>query len=111
MPGGYLANPDAVRLFDLLERYLRRPETFILDANDDPVATFSPPLSPAEQTAYDDLVTMAKFGVSLTLTEWQSIKADAAGLKTYLGIASPTLAQTSAATKAIIRVLATIVRS
>jgi hypothetical protein len=40
----------------------------------------------------------------------QTIKADIAGLKTYLGVASPTAAQTAAATKAIIRVLGTIVR-
>ncbi|HUW16221.1 MAG TPA: hypothetical protein VMW94_04010 [Actinomycetes bacterium] len=69
-----------------------------------------PPLSPTEQETLAELVRMARFGVTMTLAEWQAIKADAAGLKAYLGVASPTAAQTAAATKAIIRVLATIIR-
>jgi hypothetical protein len=70
-----------------------------------------PDLTAAEQVILDDLTTMARFGVTMTLAEWQGIKADAAGLKSYLGVGSPTAAQTAAATKAIIRVLATIIRS
>lgn len=85
--------------------------TFAVDGAGAAVFTFTPPLSAAEQTTFDDLQTMARFGVSLSLTEWQSIKSDAAGLRTYLGVASPTAAQTASATKAIIRVLATIIRS
>jgi hypothetical protein len=77
--------------------------------------TFTPDLSPAEVARLGDfmadIATMAHFGVTLTLAEWQGIKADAAGLKSYLGVASPTAAQTASATKAIIRVLATIIRS
>lgn len=72
---------------------------------------FTPDLSTAEQGTLADIAVMVKFGVEMTLAEWQSIKADAAGLKTYLGVASPTLAQTASATKAIIRVLGVIVRS
>lgn len=72
---------------------------------------FVPPLTTAEQATLADLQTMARFGVTLTLAEWQSIKTDAASLKTYNGIASPTLAQTVAATKAQNRILATIIRS
>jgi len=53
---------------------------------------------------------MARFGVTLALAEWLSIKSDAAGLRNYLGVATPTLTQTAAATKAIIRVLNTIIR-
>lgn len=115
-------------LSGLLLQYLRLPTTVITGASGQTTTiptmavdaqgnvettslTFNPPLTPAEQATFDDLVTMAKFGVSMTLAEWQSIKADAAGLKSYLGVAAPTLAQTAAATKAIIRVLAVIVRS
>ncbi len=111
MPGGYMTSPDATRLLALIDRFLRHPATFVLDATDQPVATFVPPLSAAEQVALDDLQLMAKFGVTMTLAEWQSIKADAAALKAYNGVATPTLAQTAAAVKAINRVLATIVRS
>jgi hypothetical protein len=72
--------------------------------------TWTPDLSAADQTNIADIVTMTGFGVTMTLAEWQSIKSDAAGLKTYFGLASPTLVQTAAATKAIIHVLSVIVR-
>lgn len=95
-------------LLDLFARYLRPPDRW-----DDTLAAFVwvPALTSAEQATRADLETMARFGVSLTLAEWQSIKPDAANLRAYLGVASPTNAQTAAATKAIIRVLATIIRS
>ena len=73
--------------------------------------TFAPPLTVDEEAIFADLQTMARFGVAMTLEEWRAIKTDAAGLKAYLAITTPTLAQTAAATKAIIRVLAVIVRS
>ncbi len=91
----------------LCVRYLRLPESFAADGS----AIFTPPLTAPEQATFDDLKLMAKFGVEMTLAEWQSIKADAAALKAYNGVATPTLAQTAAAVKAINRVLATIVRS
>jgi hypothetical protein len=91
--------------------YLRAPAQYWTDSATGPQFVFQPSLTSAEQATFDDLQTMAKFGVTMTLAEWQSIKADAAGLKTYLGVATPTAAQTAAATKAIIRVLAVIVRS
>jgi hypothetical protein len=72
---------------------------------------FDPPLSPAETETLADLRQMQRHRVSITLAEWQSIKADAAGLRAYLGVASPTAAQTAAATKAVIRVLSTVIRS
>jgi len=78
------------------------------DGNLSPV--FVPPLTPTEQAIFDDISRMARFGVDVSLAEWQAIKEDAAGLKQYLGVTSPTAAQTAAATKAIIRVLATIIR-
>jgi lipopolysaccharide biosynthesis protein len=98
---------------------------FTLDASVRPPATFSwgpegvtltytPDLTAAEVTRLGDfmadIATMAHFGVTMTLAEWQAIKADAAGLRAYLGVASPTAAQTAAAVKAIVRVLGTIIR-
>jgi hypothetical protein len=98
-------------LYFLVVRYLRAPATETVDGSGNVTMTFEPPLTTAEQATFDDLTTMAKFGVTLTLAEWQSIKGDAANLKAYLGVATPTLVQTAAATKAIIRVLGVIVRS
>ena len=98
------------RLVDLCRLFLR-PPSGITGGPDDAVGfEFIPPLSTAEQAIFADLQTMARFGVTLTLAEWQAIKEDAAGLKQYLGVTSPTAAQTTLATKAIIRVLATIIR-
>jgi hypothetical protein len=102
---------DKYVLLGLLQRFLREPSSLTIDAQGNSIAVFTPPLTTAEQATFADLQTMAKFGVSITLAEWQSVKTDAANLKTYLGVASPTLVQTAAATKSIIRILATIVRS
>ena len=106
-----VATSQPEQVAELCRLYLRLPEWPV--AVSDGVATFvfDPPLSPAEEATLADLATMTRFGVTLTLAEWTAIKADAAGLKAYLGVASPTAAQTAAATKAIIRVLGTIVRS
>lgn len=64
---------------------------------------FNVDLTAAQATAFADLVLMARFAVVLTLAEWQQVKPDAANLKAYVGIASPTLAQTAAAVKSIAR--------
>lgn len=98
-------------LADLCALYLRPIAYWTGDVVNGRTPVFIPPLSPADQATLADLQTMARFGVTLTLAEWQAIKADAAGLKAYLGVASPTAAQTASATKAIIRVLGVIVRS
>jgi len=100
-------------LIRLCEEYLgRRPVTYETNPTTGQITmTFVPPLTTAEQATFDDLAVMVRFGVTLTLAEWQGIKADAAGLKAYLGVTSPTAAQTAAATKAIVRVLGTIIRS
>jgi hypothetical protein len=96
-----------------LDASVRPPATFTWGP-EGVVLTFTPDLTAAEATKLSDfmadIATMAHFGVTLTLAEWQAIKADAAGLRAYLAVASPTAAQTAAATKAIIRVLATIIR-
>lgn len=56
------------------------------DGRADPV--FVPPLTTAEQADYADLVVMARFGVSMTLAEWQAVKADAAALKAIIHVLS-----------------------
>lgn len=100
-------------LLGLLQRFLREPATLTLDAQGNPVATFVPALTPAEQATFDDLQTMAKFGLSasLTVAEFQAIKSDLATAKAFVGIASPTAAQSNAALKSTIRVIGALLRS
>lgn len=73
--------------------------------------TFTPDLTAAEQTAISDIVaTFRTRDVELSVAEYQAIKADIDGLRTYNGITSPTLAQTVAATKAQNRILRALLR-
>jgi hypothetical protein len=88
-----------------------RPATSWNGTMDPPAGTWSPPLTAAEQATLADLTLMARFGLTLTLAEWQQIKPDASALKAFLSIASPSNAQSVAAVKSLIRVLAVIVRS
>ncbi|HUW16225.1 MAG TPA: hypothetical protein VMW94_04030 [Actinomycetes bacterium] len=101
---------DPLYTVALVTDTLRAPASWMAMEDGSVEMTFDPPLTPAERSTLADLRRMAHFGVTLTLAEWQAIKEDAAGLKQYLGVASPTAAQTALATKAIIRVLATIIR-
>ncbi len=93
----------------LLVEYLRAPATY---SSDDLTATFDPPLTAQEQAAFDDIVRMARFGITanLTLAEFQAIKSDLATAKNFLGLASPTAAQSNAALKATIRVIGALLR-
>lgn len=92
---------------ELLTRFLRPPLTYGMDPQGNPIATFEPPLSGAEQTTFNDIILMAKLGLTndLSLAEFQAIKPDLATAKTFVGISSPTAAQSNAALKATIRVL------
>jgi hypothetical protein len=98
-----------------LPTVLRAPTAWSADATSGVVLTFTPDLTAGETTTLatfmSDISTMAKFGVTLTLAEWQSVKPDAQLLKAYAGVASPTLAQTVAAVKAQSRILSVIIRS
>lgn len=98
---------------ELLTRFLRSPLTYGTDDQGNPIATFEPPLTTQEQTTFSDLILMAKLGLTndLTLAEFQAIKPDLATAKTFVGIASPTAAQSNAALKATIRVLGALLRS
>jgi hypothetical protein len=74
--------------------------------------SWTPDLSPAEQATLTDLTTMAKFGISadLSLAEFQAIKSDLVTARTYVGLASPTAAQTAAALKSLIRIVGALLR-
>jgi hypothetical protein len=93
-------------------QYLRRPSGWTDDGAGHFTPTFEPPLTTAEQATFADLQKMARFGIasSLTLAEYQAMKADLATGRAFLGIASPTQAQAVAAERAIIRVLGALLR-
>lgn len=97
-------------LLRLVEEYLRTPIVITGDAGA-PTYVFEPPLTAEEQTTLAELRVMARFGVALTLAEWQGIKTDIALLQTFAGITNPTVAQTANATKAQSRILRVIIRS
>jgi hypothetical protein len=96
----------------LLVAFLRVPLELTRDAATGTVTgTFDPPLSAAEQALLSDLFTMAKSRViGLTPAEWNGMQADISTCRTYLGLASPTAAQSGVALKALIRVVAALFR-
>lgn len=100
---------DALR--DLAAAYLRPPTGLLDDGLGNLTLAWDPPLTQQEQASEADLETMLAFGVQLTLAEWQSVKPDAALLRTYYQLGSPTAVQTAAAVKAIVHVLSVIIRS
>lgn len=109
---------DYYSAYPIVVAQVRAPDTYIPDQIAGIVTiTFTPDLTSAElttlQTLYADLKTMAHFGIddNLSITEYQAMKADIATAKTYVGLASPTNAQTVAALKSTIRVLGALLRS
>jgi hypothetical protein len=111
-----MAQPDrlAYRLRDLAELNLRRPDSIATDdTSGAPVLVFDPPLTTTEQAALDDLTLMAKFAVSgdLSLAEFRSIKSDIVTARQYVGLPSPTNAQTIAAIRSLIRVVGALLRN
>lgn len=77
--------------FSLFPAIVRAPATWEFSPGAGVSCTFAPDLSPAESaalsTAVADLSVMARFGVTMTLAEWQRVKPDASALKAYLGVA------------------------
>ena len=75
------------------------------------LAVFDPPLNATEQAALDDLVVMATLGIqTLTLAEYRARKADVAGIKAYMALASPTATQTRDAFRALVRVVGAMLK-
>lgn len=105
--------PDdlARRVAQLCSQLIREPATLGTDAaTGDPVLTFEPPLTTAEQTTYANILRTLRSAVAITPAERQALEPDIATLRTYVGVTSPTAAQTAAATKAIIRVIRALFR-
>ena len=73
--------------------------------------TWNPDLTAAEQTIVARIVKVANSPVSISPDEWAAIENDVALCKTFLGTATPTLAQNVAATKSLIRIMAALIRN
>jgi len=100
-------------LLELVTAQIRKPDQVTFDAaNGQVVYTFTVDLTAAEVQTFADCVgTTRTRNVSITLAEYRAIRGDLANLRTFLGLATPTAAQTAAATKSVIRVLAALLRS
>lgn len=96
----------------LTEAGVRAPTSFEGDAaQTGPLTlTFTPDLTSAERATFDSIAKLAVGATLLTPAERANVEPDVALLRTYQGIASPTLAQTAAATKAQSRILRAILR-
>lgn len=98
------------QLTELLERLFRagmRPPTFDgLPSDPVRVLTWMPDLTAAEA----DILRAVNGAVTLTSEERAAIESDVVGLRTYQGLASPTLAQTVSAVKAQSRILRALLR-
>jgi len=107
--------PDAatLRLVALCRLYLRDPAGCATDdVTGFPVVMFDPFLTVDEQATFDRIARLAKSLVQgITASEWQALEPDIAGLVTYQGLASPTLAQTVLAVKAQSRILRALLRN
>lgn len=98
---------------ELCDLYLRRPDSYSIADDGSVTATFAPALTTQEQATFGDLQLMCKFGIptSISLEEFQAIKPDLVTARQYVGLASPTQAQSAAALKATIRVLGALLRA
>lgn len=100
----------ANRAFDLCVGQLRAP-TDMTDDGTNFSLTFTPDLTAGELTTFSRLVQIASASTEITPTEWAAITSDVATVKAFVGIATPTAAQSNAALKATIRVLGALLRS
>lgn len=69
-----------------------------------------PDLTPTQAARFAELVAAGRSRIRFTDAEFDALRPDIDGLRTYHGLASPTAAQTAQATKAIIRILRSILR-
>lgn len=96
------------RVKRLCFQYLGR-EPSVADNGTTVSVTFTPDLSAADLNTLIAIVHISGIGV-VTPAEYVAVSGDVANLKAYLGLTSPTNAQSVAAIKSLIRVLGVIVR-
>jgi hypothetical protein len=97
-------------LWSLLRANLRMPDALV-PGQGTITYRYTPDLTAAEATTFDRLVSLARQrSVTITPAEWNTIQPDVATVRQYVGLASPTAAQTAAALKSLIRVVGALLR-
>ncbi|MBX3031905.1 MAG: hypothetical protein KF809_17295 [Chloroflexi bacterium] len=77
-------------------------------STDPPTVTYRPPLTADEERTLREALAGLRSGIDPAILAAR--RADLTALRAYVAIASPTAAQTAAATKAIIRVVGMLLR-
>ena len=97
------------RVVGLCVAYSFRPISPVIG---DGTLTWDPDLTAAEQTQVTRIIKLATSLVQgISPDEWAAIEPDIAGLQTFAGIATPTLAQTVQAVKAQSRILRALIKN
>jgi hypothetical protein len=104
----YSIEQDPVAVDRLCRVYLGREPVITTDGTN-LTLTFTPDLTAPQITTLGQLVRVAGL-MRITPAEWEATAADRATLASFLAIGSPTLAQTHAAVKALVRTLRVLVR-
>lgn len=107
------ANLDVEKARRLVVRFLRAPSGFVHgDGPEQPPTQleFTPDLSPAEQATLANIIKAVQSPMELGPDDWQKFSDEKALLQAYHANVTPTNAQSVAAIKALIRVVATLVR-
>lgn len=92
-------------LLGLCEQHGRIPIEWLDDGLGNLSPVFDPPLSAGEQTAFDDLSTMARLGLTdISLATFRSLRADFAIVRAWATDPNPTNAKAIAYTQAQARI-------
>jgi ethanolamine utilization microcompartment shell protein EutS len=98
----------AVELQRLALGYLGKEPT-ITDNGTTLSLVFTPDLTAPQTATLNRLIALSGL-LRITPAEWATIEADLVTARAYVNIATPTLVQTAAATKSVIRFLRVLVR-
>lgn len=99
-------------LLGLVTVLIRQPDSVVLSADGLTLTYhFNVDLTAAQATRFGELVNLLHAHVRLDLADFDNVKADYQTAKAFVGIATPTQAQTAAALKAVIRVLGAVFRN
>jgi len=106
-PSDWLRWQRLARVQELCRQHLREPT--VADDGTTLSVTFTPDLTAGELATLRRIVRISGISV-VTPDELAAVEPSLDGLIAYMAVATPTLAQTAAATKAIIRVLGVLLR-
>jgi hypothetical protein len=104
--------PPDVAVGVLTEELVRqgRPASLVKWNGTNVVVTFDVDLTPAEANRLSQIASWLRSGLRITFDEYLVVRPDLDLLAAFIGVATPTAAQTAAALKAHIRVHRAILR-